>query len=323
MTLYTLAARPDGRSRVTRNAGPASSDALTRFVFEHSAVRGALREPRRRLPRHPRLPSLSAGAEARARGAARRGGAACVHAQVQGRADRPAPGRRTGAPARRRMRRGARAARHGAMERRGATRCPPMPRSPNSPAGRTTVGSRSRSIRRTAGPLYQGIVALEATSIAALVEHYLTTSEQIVEPDGDRSRGRPACAACSCSGCPAPTSDDDATWALAAAHRDGGRAGRPLLAGAPRRCFADCFPRRTTSACSGRGRPASRAAARRSASRTRCGCSAGSRSRASLPSGASRRDLRILQSQLHLVADEARALFADRVVPPRDALPPI
>ena len=29
------------------------------------------------------------------------------------------------------------------------------------------------------GPIYQGIVALEASSIAALIEHYLTTSEQI------------------------------------------------------------------------------------------------------------------------------------------------
>jgi molecular chaperone Hsp33 len=44
------------------------------------------------------------------------------------------------------------------------------------------------------GPIYQGIVALEATSIAALIEHYLTTSEQIdsrlvLAADATRVRG--------------------------------------------------------------------------------------------------------------------------------------
>jgi molecular chaperone Hsp33 len=44
------------------------------------------------------------------------------------------------------------------------------------------------------GPIYQGIVALEATSIATLIEHYLTTSEQIdsrmvLAAAGDRVRG--------------------------------------------------------------------------------------------------------------------------------------
>jgi molecular chaperone Hsp33 len=47
---------------------------------------------------------------------------------------------------------------------------------------------------RDGGPIYQGIVALEATSIATLIEHYLSTSEQIdsrmlLAGEGDRVRG--------------------------------------------------------------------------------------------------------------------------------------
>ncbi len=44
------------------------------------------------------------------------------------------------------------------------------------------------------GPLYQGVVALEAASVAKLFEHYLRTSEQIdsrmaIAADGPRARG--------------------------------------------------------------------------------------------------------------------------------------
>ena len=44
------------------------------------------------------------------------------------------------------------------------------------------------------GPIYQGIVALEAASVATLIEHYLTTSEQIesrlvLAADATRVRG--------------------------------------------------------------------------------------------------------------------------------------
>jgi hypothetical protein len=47
---------------------------------------------------------------------------------------------------------------------------------------------------RDGGPVYQGIVALEAASIASLIEHYLTTSEQIdsrlvLAADATRVRG--------------------------------------------------------------------------------------------------------------------------------------
>ncbi len=69
------------------------------------------------------------------------------------------------------------------------------------------------------GPLYQGVVALAATSVAALVEHYLTTSEQITSrlylaPDGERVRGLLL------QRLPAATADDDATWRRAAARID-------------------------------------------------------------------------------------------------------
>jgi molecular chaperone Hsp33 len=62
------------------------------------------------------------------------------------------------------------------------------------------------------GPLYQGIVALEATSIATLVEHYLTTSEQIesrmlLAADGNRVRGLLLQRL--------PGAGDDVTWARA------------------------------------------------------------------------------------------------------------
>jgi molecular chaperone Hsp33 len=70
------------------------------------------------------------------------------------------------------------------------------------------------------GPLYQGIVALAATSISALVEHYLTTSEQIVSrmvlaAEDNRVRGLLL------QRLPGATTDDDATWTSAAAHLGG------------------------------------------------------------------------------------------------------
>lgn len=65
------------------------------------------------------------------------------------------------------------------------------------------------------GPLYQGVVALEAASVAALFEHYLRTSEQIdsrmaIATDGRRVRGLLL------QRLPGATADDDETWARAA-----------------------------------------------------------------------------------------------------------
>jgi molecular chaperone Hsp33 len=69
------------------------------------------------------------------------------------------------------------------------------------------------------GPVYQGIVALEATSIATLIEHYLTTSEQVdsrlaLAADGTRTRGLLL------QRMPSAGADDDATWRRAAAGTD-------------------------------------------------------------------------------------------------------
>jgi molecular chaperone Hsp33 len=69
------------------------------------------------------------------------------------------------------------------------------------------------------GPLYQGVVALEATSIAALVEHYLTTSEQIesrmvLATDGTRVRGLLL------QRLPGAGAGDDVTWARAVTRAD-------------------------------------------------------------------------------------------------------
>jgi molecular chaperone Hsp33 len=66
------------------------------------------------------------------------------------------------------------------------------------------------------GPVYQGVVALEAESIAELIEHYLTTSEQIdsrlgLATDGVRTRGLLL------QRMPSAGAEDDATWRRAAA----------------------------------------------------------------------------------------------------------
>lgn len=64
--------------------------------------------------------------------------------------------------------------------------------------------------------IYQGIVALEATSIALLIEHYLTKSEQIdsalaIATSDEHARGLLL------QRLPGASVDDDATWARAAA----------------------------------------------------------------------------------------------------------
>lgn len=69
------------------------------------------------------------------------------------------------------------------------------------------------------GPIYQGIVALEAASIATLIEHYLVTSEQIdsrmtLATEGTRVRGLLL------QRLPGATAADDATWQRAAARID-------------------------------------------------------------------------------------------------------
>jgi len=69
------------------------------------------------------------------------------------------------------------------------------------------------------GPIYQGIVALEGTSVAALIEHYLTTSEQIdsrlvLATDATRARGMLL------QRMPSAGPDDDTTWRRACSRLD-------------------------------------------------------------------------------------------------------
>lgn len=69
---------------------------------------------------------------------------------------------------------------------------------------------------RDAGPLYQGVVALEAASVAATIEHYLSTSEQVASKlalvvDGDAASG------ILLQRMPASGPADDAKWTAAVA----------------------------------------------------------------------------------------------------------
>ena len=83
---------------------------------------------------------------------------------------------------------------------------------------------------RDGGPIYQGIVALEADSIAALIQHYLTASEQIdgrmlLARAGTRVRGFLL------QRMPGAAAVDDATWQRASLQLDR-MAPRQLLAAA-------------------------------------------------------------------------------------------
>lgn len=91
------------------------------------------------------------------------------------------------------------------------------------------------------GPLYQGIVALQATSIASLVEHYLTTSEQIdsrmvLAVDGHRVRGLLL------QRLPGASAEAEATWSRATAQIDGTAPGELLLPGSAETLLTARFP---------------------------------------------------------------------------------
>jgi molecular chaperone Hsp33 len=69
---------------------------------------------------------------------------------------------------------------------------------------------------RDAGPLYQGIVSLEAISVAATIEHYLSTSEQVASKLALVVKEAEV-AGILLQRMPASGPDDDATWARAVA----------------------------------------------------------------------------------------------------------
>ena len=184
-------------------------------------------------------PPVPAGAAPRARGADRSVDAARVDAQVQGHARRPAAGLRTRAAARRRVRRRSSTC---ARPRSGATRPSGCRRTRRCPCWRADPARSRLAITldpKDGGPLYQGIVALEAASIATLIDHYLATSEQIdsrmvLAADGMRVRGLLV------QRLPSAGPDDDVD--VAARGRPGGAA-RAVGAAPGRRRPKRCSPR--------------------------------------------------------------------------------
>ena len=261
------------------------------------------------MPRDPRPASVSAGAAARARRAARRCRAARVDAQVQGRAHRPDARRRAGPAAGRRMRRRAQPACDGAVarRRRGAwprtRRCPTLAGDPARSRLAITLDPKDGS------PLYQGIVALEAASIAALIEHYLDDVGADRQPDG-AGHGRRARARD-----PAPAAARRRTRRRSGvAARGRGRwrcSTAPTCSGrrAPKRCSPRASPR-TTSGCSRRDRRASAATAPTSGSPTRCACSAAAEVESILAEqGMVGVTCEFCNRSYHFVAADALALF--------------
>ncbi len=91
------------------------------------------------------------------------------------------------------------------------------------------------------GPLYQGIVGLEASSIAALIQHYLTSSEQIdsrmaLAIAGNRVRGLLL------QRLPSAGPEDDATWQRAAARADAIAPCNLIAATSPESLLLTAFP---------------------------------------------------------------------------------
>ena len=160
------------------------------------------------------------------------------------------------------------------------------------------------------GPVYQGIVALEAASIAALIEHYLTTSEQIdsrltLAAEAGRARGMLL------QRMPSAGPDDDATWRHAASGVDVG-ATELLGASSVEALLAARFP--TDDIRVRKGRHA-RFHCDCSSDRVgnALGCSAAPRSRASSPSrGMVGVTCEFCNRSYSFVAADALALFAHR-----------
>jgi len=94
---------------------------------------------------------------------------------------------------------------------------------------------------RDGGPLYQGIVALETAGVATLIEHYLTRSEQIesrltLAADARRAHGLLL------QRMPGSKAGDDALWARVAAHAARIDPRDVLAARSPARLLSTRFP---------------------------------------------------------------------------------
>lgn len=89
--------------------------------------------------------------------------------------------------------------------------------------------------------MYQGIVTLEATSVATMIEHYLATSEQVASrlvlvADGDGVAG------VLLQRMPSSQPDDDATWARVSRQLGGAHAGAVVAAARGNDGLAALFP---------------------------------------------------------------------------------
>ncbi len=214
-----------------------------------SSSRERAGDPRRRgeaverhLPRYPRVPPVSAGVATRAPSCLRRG-APRVGAQVQGSLVVQLPGRPAGAAPCRRVRRRASPLRATAKWRDDASTLAAEDAQLATLAGGTTQARLAITLDpKDGGPLCQGIIGCSCIMIAALIQHYLTSSRQIDSPRmalaiaGNRVHGLLPTACCR-----APGRGRYATWQRATrwrCHR-AVRSPSPPPAGKP---AAHCFP---------------------------------------------------------------------------------
>jgi molecular chaperone Hsp33 len=92
-----------------------------------------------------------------------------------------------------------------------------------------------------AGTIYQGIVTLESKSVAGLIEHYLATSEQLASRLVLATAGG-ATAGLLVQRLPGATDDDDATWARAQRALASAAAAPLLAAGTAAAAITSAFP---------------------------------------------------------------------------------
>jgi molecular chaperone Hsp33 len=171
---------------------------------------------------------------------------------------------------------------------------------------------------KDSGPIYQGIVALEPASVATMIEHYLTASEQIdsrlaLAAGGDGVRGLLV------QRLPGASAEDDATWQRTAAVVEGLDPALLHAADAADALLATHFPEDDLRLFA--PRPA----------RFHCSCSADRVTRALRMLGRTEVESILAEQgligvtcefcnrQYTIVAEDARALFATADAAPADA----
>jgi molecular chaperone Hsp33 len=190
---------------------PTSSDALTRFVFDAHPVRGALvtldRTTREILARHAYPPALSRALAELCAGATLIASTLKLDGSLIVQLASAGPVRLAVVECS-----DALDLRATAQWNQAATAALPDDATLSALAGGREQGRMTITLDpRGGGSMYQGIVALEATTIARLIEHYLTTSEQLQSRVVLATRDGIA-AGLLLQRLPASSADDDATW---------------------------------------------------------------------------------------------------------------